>query len=251
MLWNPAQAWVFQNAVDKSLPIVLYFVETDDDDTRKTVSGQKVAEYSTDKAMFVIVPKPAAEKVEEAKAGPTVTGGGKAVKEEKKAEVGVSPVPVNKLFAADLWKAYGVDKAKTMIVADWHGNSQTVYASAPKEGVIVKAIDGVPEIMTQTEAKADKEFTKVEAALEKANDAAALRSVLKIFKMDVVGFASVAKTVEKYGQIIARGRDQLKAIEARGDASALRKLKSSYKGTELDVEIDQAVSRVLATTSAK
>jgi hypothetical protein len=250
VLWNPAQSWVFQNAVDKNLPIVLYFVEADDDETRLTVSGQKVAEYSTDKAMFVIVPKPAAEKVAEVKDGPTVTGGGKSVKEsEAKAETGISPVPVNKLLAADLWKAYGVDKAKTMIVADWFGNSQTVYASAPKEGVITKAIDVVPDTMKQAEAKADKELTKVESALEKANDAAALRSALKIFKMDVVGFASVTKAVEKYGQIINRGRDQMKNIEATGDVTALRKLKSTFRGTELDVEIENAVARVTATTS--
>lgn len=250
MLWNPAQSWVFQNAVDKNLPIVLFFVEKDDEETRKLVNGQKVAEYSTDKAMFVIVPK-LEQAASPEKSGPAVTGGGKAAKPEaktEKVESSTSPVPVSKLSATDLWKAYAVTKANTMIVADWHGNSQTTYTSVPKEGVLTRALDVVPETIRATEAKVDAELVKLNAQLEKGNDGSALKNAMKIFKMDVVGFAGVNTSIEKYNLIIARGRERMKTIEAQGDASAMRKLRSEFKGTDLDAELESAVARLTAAT---
>jgi len=245
VLWNPAQAWAMQNAADKNLPIILFFVEKDDEETRKLISGQKVAEYSTDKAMFVIVPKVAAAKAD-AKAGPTVTGGGKSSKPDADAAVAVSPVPVNKLLSEDLWKAYSISKVNTMVVTDWYGNSHSVYASVPKEGVLTKAIDDVPTNFRAAETKVDKELAKLEGHLAKGSDIPALRSALKIFKMEVWGFASVNTSIEKYREIVVRGRERLKAVEAEGNVVALRKLKTDYKGSELDVEVDQAVARLTA-----
>jgi hypothetical protein len=248
VLWNPAESWAFQNAFDKSLPIVLFFVEKDDEDARKLVSGQSVAAYSTDKAMFIIVPKLVEEKAAEAKDGPTVTGGGRAAQPTAKVEVvvGNSPVPFNKLEQADLWKAYGVSKGNTMIVADWFGNSQTTYSSVPKEGVLTRSIDTVPETVKQTETKVNSELKKLDAQLEKGSDSSALKSALKIFKMDVWGFAGVTNSIEKYSQIVSRGRERMNKIEASADVVALRKLKSEYRGSELDNEIDAAVSRITA-----
>lgn len=227
---------------------MLFFVDKDDEETRGKVSGQQYAEYSTDKATFVIVPKPEPVKALDsgkAEKGPAITGVGRGDKAKaESASEAKSPVPVSKLEAADLWKAYGVSKAGTMILADWYGNKQATYASVPKHGVMTRAIDGVPATVTQTKAKIDSEVTKLEAQLEKGNDVAAVKAAMKIFKMDVVGFDGVTKTVEKYQGIVARGRDRLKALEADGDAVGLRKLRADYRGSDIDSEIADAITRV-------
>jgi hypothetical protein len=247
---------VYEQAADSSKPVVLYFVDADSEEVRAQITGQKVAEYSIDKAYFVIVPKPASEQVPskdtgaDAKSG-EVTGGGKSAsggdakeKEGKAAAVAVSPLPVDRLSAADLWAAYGVTKAGALTVADWYGNPVQSFTTTPKETQVVRALDTVADTVKQSVAKIDAEIKKIDAALEKDNDGAAMKAALRVFKMGQSGHKSVKSTVEKYNTLLARGRDKLQVLETQGDAAGLRKLKGDYRGSDLDAEIDAAVDRV-------
>jgi hypothetical protein len=246
-VWYPSNSPVLERTVELKRPVVLYFVEKDTEAARAGVSGDKLSGYSLDKALFIIVPKAGGDPAGPAQSSPVVTG-----KERDKsagadvaaAEQPKSVVPTMLLSSSDLWKAYGIKDAGTLVVADWFGNTQTTFASFSREGAVVTAIDDIPNQVEKDAQRLGAEFKKVQAALEKGSDPTALKSILKMFKDGKVGHDSMNSAIEEYRKIETRGRDKLKELEAAGDVKALRKWGADFKGSDLDRDIEAAAKRL-------
>jgi hypothetical protein len=246
VLWYKPESWVLNEVKANTKPVVLYFVDKDDEDSRKAINGEKVAEYSAEKAFFVIVEKPAKSDPPAAARNRDVTGEKRDSEKASEAEV-KSPLPVDKLNAADRWEAYGIRASGTVIVADWFGNQMTRFDVTPRgEAPLVRAIDQVPDAFKQTERRLEGELRKVETQFERNNDGAAMKAVMRLFKLDVVGHTPYNTAVERYTVLVTRGRDRVKALEAEGDMAGLRRMRMDFRGSELETEIDSAVSRINA-----
>ncbi len=200
---------------------------------------------SRENAFFILVDKPAKDAPPDADSR-AVTGSGREAGKEKASEEAVkSATPTDRLNAADRWAAYDIKKSGTLIVADWFGNPTTRFDVTPRgEAPVVRAIDQVPVEFKQVEKRLESELRKVETQFEKNNDGAAMKAVMKLFKLDVVGHTAVNTAVERYTTLVNRGRDRIKSLEAEGDMAGLRRMKLDYRGSDLETEIESAVGRI-------
>jgi hypothetical protein len=252
----------FEDAKSANKPMVFLFVEKDDEATRDLIRGPKVSPLSKEKANFILVVKPApveAPVVEKKAAGPSITSGGKsekkaddgAVKESVK-EAAKSPVPESKLLSADFWVAYGVTAANTVVVTDWYGNEKNRFGRIPTESTLIKTVEGIAAAV-EADAKAlASDLEKLEKFVAGADgEAKGIKQALKMFKRGLVGHEAIAKTQEIYGKLIESGKSKLATLEAANDTSGLRSLRSAYKGTEIEGDVSEAISRVQATVSSK
>lgn len=144
-----------------------------------------------------------------------------------------SILPPERLAAADLWAAYGIEEADTFVIADRYGNpyfkgKETELLA--KLGEVNKHFRGIrKELKEKVEAAKD--------ARDSGKIGEALTTLKEGFALKLTGYTE-AKAAEKlYSELIKSGRDQL----AKADAKALEELAKTYKGTELETEIDTAI----------
>lgn len=254
--WQSSTSDVWEDAKSNSKPIVLFFVEKDDEATRDGIRGPKVSPLSKEKANFVLVVRPA--KIEEAAPekvkGPAITGkkgdGEAKVEDADTATSSKQIVPVSKLLAVDLWKAYGVTAANSVVVADWFGNEKAKFVRVPSENNLIKTIDGVTPAVERDAKALASDLEKLEQYVSKNEDPKAVKQAVKIFKRGLAGHDSIAKTEEHYKKLMENGRAKIRELETAGDAVALRALRGTYRETDLEDEVGKAVTRVVAATKS-
>lgn len=255
--WQSSTSDVWEDAKSNSKPVVLFFVEKDDEATRDGIRGPKVSPLSKEKANFVLVVRPLkieAAAPEKAK-GPAITGkkGDGAAKAADDAEIATPSkqiVPLSPLLAADLWKAYGITTANSVVVADWFGNEKAKFARVPSENSLIKTIDGVTPAVERDAKALASDLEKLEQYVSKNEDPKAVKQAVKIFKRGLAGHESIAKTEEHYKKLMENGRTKIRELETAGDAVALRALRGTYRETDLEDEVGKAVTRVVAATKS-
>jgi len=256
--WQMPLGGVFEDAKSANKPIVLFFVEKDDEATRDAIRGPKLSPLSKEKANFILVLKPIPVEMPAAESkpkGPTITSGGKAEKKaegeaekaaEEVSEPVKSPVPVNRLNAGELWAAFGVTAANTVVVTDWYGNEKGRYARVPTESALVKAVENVPALVEADSKALAGDVEKLEKFVAGNEEPKAVKQALKIFKRGLVGHEAIAKTEGHYAKLIESGKAKMQTLEAAGDTNGLRALKGAYRETEIEGEVTKAISRVQA-----
>jgi hypothetical protein len=258
--WQSADGSTFEDAKSSNKPIVLFFVDKDDEATRDAIRGPKVSPLSKEKANFVLVVKPTPVELPEATSetkvsGPTITSGGKAEKKSESsndkptadvAEVVKSPVPVSKLSAADLWASFEVSAANTVVLVDWLGNEKSRYARVPTESTLIRAIEGVAASVEADAKSLASDFEKLEKYTSGNDDGKSIKQAMKIFKRGLVGHDVIAKTEVHYTKLIENGKSKMAALEAAKDATGLRALKGAYRDTEIENHVSDALTRVQA-----
>lgn len=236
----------------------MFFVEKDDEATRDVIKGPKLSPLSKEKANFVLVVRPVPVELPAAEAkprGPTITSGGKSEKKEDASADGAdatqpvtSPIPVSKL-SLELWAAYGVTSANTVVLTDWFGNEKGRYSRIPGESALIKAIDGVAAQVASDAKSLDSDLQKLEKFVAANDDPKAIKQAMKIFKRGLIGHDAVAKTETHYGKLLENGRVKIKSAEDAGDLAGVRALRMVYRDTEIEGEVNAAIARVQASVS--
>lgn len=190
--------------------VVLYFGDRKDDDTELLAKLDIADEATAGNVACFRVPKPADPQ-------PAAN----------------SILPPDRLASADLWATYGIEEADTFVVADRYGNPYFTgkdTALLEKLGEVNKHFRGVR-----------KELKKnVEAARQAGDDGKvgeALKSLKEGFAHKLTGYNEADDAEKLYNDLIKQGREKLKGA----DVARLSELAKTYKGTDLEGEIDAAI----------
>ncbi|MHC4841823.1 MAG: hypothetical protein ACYTDT_12875 [Planctomycetota bacterium] len=151
----------------------------------------------------------------------------------------VSPVPGNKLTAANLWTEFGVKKTDTIVICDQWGNEyRRVKGQQKLEALVIK--------MTRDNRKLAKKLQgyslKAKAALGKSDLKTASKELLKVFKAKKFGWEQTETAATLYQELLDKGREQIEA--AGNDVDKLESIKKTVKGTELADEIAKKLEGV-------
>jgi hypothetical protein len=143
-----------------------------------------------------------------------------------------SILPPDRLGAADLWAVYGITEADTFVVADRYGNP---YHTGKETALLTKL--GEVNKHFRSVRKELKKFVKdARDARDKKDIAKALESLKQGFELGLNGYVEATDARKLYDEIIKSGRDSLKDA----DAKALEGLARTFKGTDLEAEIEKA-----------
>lgn len=155
-----------------------------------------------------------------------------------KLEESTSPVPTSKLLSANPSAAYNVKGDKPcMLVCDWFGNEYFRVEGEVSVDELTKFLLKVNEEIKDNIEKLQKNFDKAKASRDGGDRKNAIKSILKNFKMDVVGFDPQLATIKVYNEIIEEGRTEAKEKHARNDLEGLKAMQKEFKDTELEPEI--------------
>jgi hypothetical protein len=236
--------------------VVLFFVEKDDEATRDAIRGHNVSAVSKEKAVFILVVKPAEVAAPSAeRRGPAVTSGGRRSADGEAggesrsgsdATTSVSIVPASPFLAGDLWKAYDVKAAGTVVLADWFGNSKQTWARAPRESEVVRAIDGIAAIVDRDAKVLEGDLKRLEGYVEKDEHDRAVSQAVKMFRRNLAGHETIAKAAEHWTKLMDTGRKEIGSLESEGNVVALRGLRRTYRGTDIEPELNAAIERAAA-----
>ncbi len=236
----------------------MFFVEKDDEATRDAIRGHKVSQMSKEKAIFVLVVKPIeVEPPTTERRGPTITsGGGKKADEGDKAAETAEPsgtpfsaVPQSRFLAGDLWKAYDVKTAGTVIAADWFGNSKQTWSRAPRESEVIRTVETIPALVERDAKVLASDLQRLEGYVEKNDHSRAVSQAVKMFKRDLAGHEAVTKAAEHWTKLMDEGRQSISSLESQNDVIGLRRLRGTYRGTDIESELNRAIERVSAVAS--
>ena len=143
-------------------------------------------------------------------------------------------LPPERLAAANLWEAYCIEEADTFVIADRYGNPYFTGKETEllgKLGEVNKHFRGIrKELKKQVEAAKD--------ARDEGNVAEALKTLKEGFEHKLTGYREATAAAKLYDELIESGRAQMK----EADAKTLAELSKTYKGTELEPEIEKAMN---------
>lgn len=155
-----------------------------------------------------------------------------------KLEESASPVPTSKLLSGNPSAAYEVKGDKPcMLVCDWFGNEYFRVEGEVSVDELTKFLLKVNGEIKDNIDKLQKNYDKAKASRDGGDRKNAIKTVLKNFKLDVVGFEPQQKTIELYTQIIEEGRTEAREKHARNDLEGLKAMQKEFKDTELEPEI--------------
>jgi|GEM_PF-2679737 len=209
--WNTAGSATWSTAQSEERPIVLYFSEWG---SPEPVFDAAMVELSKKNALFVKVHSVDIE------LDPT--------------EEAISALPKDKLSADNLWKAYGVDKAGTMVLCDWFGNDFETYKAIPAGKTLLGDVEDVSSDVEEIIEDLTKDLERAKETREKKGDVKALERVVDMFEDGHYGYAVVSEAIDLYNELIEAGRAKLEAAKDAGDEKAIKDLAKDYKGTEVE-----------------
>lgn len=158
-----------------------------------------------------------------------------------------SPVPVCKLLSDNPTRDYEVRTYPTFVVADCYGNEFYRTTKQPKAKDLQGYFGKIEGKMEDSEKSLQKNLDKAKDYVAKEDQSKALKSILKNFKEELVGYEAQEETIRLYYEILDAGRTELAALVEDGteDAAAkLKAMKSTFKDTELESEIDEALKGI-------
>ncbi len=147
-------------------------------------------------------------------------------------------VGINKLAANNLWEVYGSPKDGTFIICDENGNE--FFRGTDKK--LQKNVVALRKQVKDRRAKADTFVKKAEKLIDAKNDDGAIKELQSALKLELNGWDESIKAAELYNALIGRGRDRI--TEASGDATKLKAIQKTYKGTDIDPEVEAALKAV-------
>lgn len=189
---------------------MLYFGDRTNEDTFFD-KVDFLAEVSASNVVCVRVPKPAELKAPE----PPI-------------------VPSARLDAADLWAAYGVKDADTLILADRYGNPFVITT----EPLLNEKLTELAAHFKDARKSLQKEIDAAKAARDTGEVAAAFTALKTGFKLGLTGYKEAKEASKLYTELIDAGREKLTA--AGKDIKAIEALAKEYEGTDLSAEIEAA-----------
>ena len=221
MSWKDATKELFETVSSKKQSLVLYFGSSDDD----LLSKIDFAEYVNNGLVTpVALPKPEADSNKE------------PVENAKR-----SRVPGSKLKSDDLWKAYGVNKAKTFVITDCYGNETGRTASTKITKYLVKVGKSTKKKRGRVEELTDE----AQEAMDEDDTKSAIQKLHKAFEESLVGYAESEQAKKLYSKLMESGRAKLK--NAKDDIESLEVLESTFSNSDLDSEIRKAITDAKAS----
>lgn len=167
-----------------------------------------------------------------------------------KLEESASPVPTSKLLSANPSAAYDVKGDKPcMLVCDWFGNEYYRVEGEVTVDALTKFLLKVNAEIKSNADKLQKNYDKAKASRDDGDRKNAIKTILKNFKLGVVGFEPQVKTIELYNQIIEEGRTEAKDKHARNDLEGLKAMQKEFKDTELEPEIAEMLKNPVGANS--
>lgn len=202
---------------------MLYFPNEADSDF--TMYGEDLAEISKTEAMFVKVPYTADR--------------------EKSPWAETSVVPTSKLLSDNPSREYNVAVGKAaVLVCDWFGNEYFRTDEKVKADKLKAMINKVSDLVEDANKKLQKNLEKAQQAVEKDDSKNALKTLLKNFGEGVVGLEAQEASVRLYHEIMDKFREQKDALVEKGDVNGLKELAKVVKKTDMEKEVDEAISSV-------
>ncbi|MCG3183184.1 MAG: hypothetical protein ICCCNLDF_01268 [Planctomycetes bacterium] len=202
---------------------MLYFADEADSDF--TMYGEDLAELSKTDAMFVKVPYTADR--------------------EKSPWAETSVVPTSKLLSDNPAREYNVAVGKAaVLVCDWFGNEYFRTDEKVKADKLKLMIAKVSDQVEDANKKLQKNLEKAQQAMEKQDSKNAIKALLKNFDEGVVGLDAQEASVRLYHEIMDDIREQKDVLVEKGDVDGLKELAKLVKKTDLEKEVDEAISSV-------
>lgn len=198
----------------------MYF--EDENTTENDVYGTELAEMSNSSAVFIKIPYNADR--------------------EKSPWAEESVVPAAKLLSDNPALAYNIPVGKAAaVLCDWHGNEFFRLGGEVKAPELDGMIKKIADKAEDQNKKLQKNLDAAKASWEKQDRAAALKSILKNFKEDVVGLPAQVETIQLYHEILDAARTEIKAAQESGNKETLSKLAKDLKGTDAAKEAEEAL----------
>lgn len=221
--WQRPSVEALEAAAQEQRPLVVWFMA--EDDTDNDFSGKELAEISKTSAVFIKVP-------------PTTD-------REKSPWAVDSVVPVNKLTTDNPAREYSIPVGKsTIVIADSWGNEYYRVYKAPTHKALEGYLTRITSQVTKANEKLQKNLDKAKEAKEKANRKGALSAIMKNFKDGQYGLPAQEETVRLYHEILDAARTEIGELADKGDADGLKAMAKEFKKTDLEKEIDEALSKL-------
>lgn len=142
--------------------------------------------------------------------------------------------PKSPLLAADLWKAYGVDKADTYVVTDRYGNRM----ANEKTGLLKQHVDEVSKHFRGVRKDIRKLTAAAEEAVAAKDTATAIKKLHEAFEFGVVGYKESDAAEALYKELMDAAAEEV--TKAGTDVSKLKALAKVYAGSDMEKTIDAA-----------
>ena len=156
-----------------------------------------------------------------------------------------SLVPTCKLLSDNPSRDYGIKVYPSFIIADSYGNAiLTLSGKKPGAKDLEAAFDKVGAKMEDNTKKLQKRLDNAKKAWEAKDSSKTMSEIRGNFKDGLVGYDAQNETIRVYHEVIEAARAQVDSLKADGSAEAMKSLKamkSTYKGTELEKSIDEAL----------
>ncbi len=224
--WKVARLAVIEEVQKKKKPVVLFFIEEGMDavTASREIHDAELATMAKDGEAFFLLVEHNADRT------PSLSTG--------------SPIPTSLLTDANLGRAYNISTYPSLLICDPHGNEYRRFSRAPGAGDIKKRIEEVSAFMEVTEHKLRKNLDLAKAKLESKDLRNFFKIVLKNFREGVVGLDAQNESIKVYREVLDNARDEIDEIledRPRDAMTRLRAMSKSFRDTELDKEIDDAI----------
>ncbi|RIK62421.1 MAG: hypothetical protein DCC64_10070 [Planctomycetota bacterium] len=156
-----------------------------------------------------------------------------------------SIVPTSKILSDNPTRDYNVKAYPTFIIADSYGNE--VFRLSGKKPLAKELEDYFNKVSSKvedTQKKLQKNLDEAKKAWESKDAAKAMKAIRTNFKDGVVGLDAQNETIRVYHEIVESTRSEISTLAADGSADAVKKLKAmkaTFKGTEVEKNIDEAL----------
>lgn len=156
-----------------------------------------------------------------------------------------SPVPCSRLAGDNPSRDYKVTQTPCFIIADKFGNEvrRVTSTRAPTAKELETYFAEVPAKIEAINGELKKNLEAAQKAWEKKNVKETIKAARKNFEKGVTGLDNQQETIRLYNEALDSVRDDIKAMDAKKDASKLKSLEREYKGTEIAAEIREKLGK--------
>jgi hypothetical protein len=221
--WQRPSAEALESAAREKRPLVVWFpAENESDDA---FSGREIADLSRNAAVFIRVPY-----TSDRETSPWTVE---------------TVVPTNKLMSENPSREYGIAvNRSTIIVADSWGNEFQRLTRTPNHRELQGLIERVAQSVERDNARLQRNYDRAKDAYENDDRRRALNSILDNFRTGKFGLPAQEETVRLYHRILDEARTQVSELADKQDREALREMAREFRRTDLEKEINEAISKL-------
>jgi len=156
-----------------------------------------------------------------------------------------SLVPTSKLLSDNPSRDYGIKAYPAFIVADSYGNViMSLSGKKPAAKELEAAFGKVSAKMDDNAKKLQRRLDNAKKSWEAKDASKAMGEIRGNFKDGLVGYDAQNETIRIYHEVVDAARAQVDALKAEGSADsvkALKAMKGTFKDTEVENLIDEAL----------